>query len=112
MPLETVEFYCSGGCGWYCYPRLNLELEGEYTIVCGNCKHEHYRYVRKGKIHTPEVDKNGKPVESFSKRITEQRWTRCGSYGERILIMKSACQPKPRKFGSVGRIRQLINAAG
>lgn len=101
MPLETVEFYCSGGCGWYCYPRLNLEIEGEKTIVCGNCGHEHFRYVKKGKIHDPT---RGNPKE-FAKRITEQRG---GSYGERILIMKSACQPTRREFGKITKIRQLL----
>lgn len=103
MPLETVEFYCSGGCGWYCYPRLNLEIEGELTIVCGNCGHEHYRYIEKGKLKQPAADGKG----SFSKRITERR----GSRGhERILIMRSACQPKPRKLGMVAKVRQLLAA--
>ena len=66
MSRYAHEFQCDGGqpgrqaddtktdsygnCGWYNYPPLNDQMTGNYTIICGNCGHKHYRAIVKGVV--------------------------------------------------------------
>jgi hypothetical protein len=43
------ELYCTE-CTRYVQFDLELDGDGNYTIPCHNCKHEHYRRVIKGKV--------------------------------------------------------------
>lgn len=50
---KTFEFWCStygGGCGGYFVVRMRTSFDGDYTLVCPNCKHEHNRIIRNGAI--------------------------------------------------------------
>lgn len=53
MAKVWQEFYCAksgGGCGGYITVRINMALDGVYTVVCPNCGHEHQRGVKEGHI--------------------------------------------------------------
>jgi hypothetical protein len=78
-------------CRWWNYPRLRDNMSGNYTIVCGNCQHHHYRAVVDG-------------------HVTEDRHhDRYGSI-EIIHVMRSACQESPRPVGKLSRIRDWLAA--
>lgn len=49
MAFVNQELYCHN-CNRYVQFRIDEELDGQHTIVCPNCGHEHYRYVNKGVI--------------------------------------------------------------
>ena len=53
MAKVWQEFYCAksgGGCGGFITVRINIALDGVYTVVCPECKHEHQRGVKAGHI--------------------------------------------------------------
>lgn len=73
----SEEFYCSGGCRGYFIVRLRLEIDGNYTIVCPNCDHEHFRKIKGG-------------------IITSDRHTTFGKgHTERIVVPKAAFSTDP-----------------
>lgn len=43
------ELYCHNCNGYVQFP-IDLEMDGEYTLHCPGCRHEHMRYVEKGII--------------------------------------------------------------
>lgn len=47
--IERQEIYCHA-CGQYVQFDIDLSLNGNHTLECPNCGHEHYRVVRNGKI--------------------------------------------------------------
>lgn len=49
MSRKIVEFYCAM-CSHYLYPRMNMELDGNYVVNCPNCGHKHYRTIKGGYI--------------------------------------------------------------
>lgn len=73
----TMEFYCSGGCRGYFVVRLRTEIDGNYTIVCPGCGHEHFRKIKGGIITN---DRH----QQFDK-----------GYTERIVTPKSAFNKEP-----------------
>jgi len=50
MAREMFEFYCSGGCMGYTMFPIDVSIDASIIMVCPNCKHEHYRKMRNGKI--------------------------------------------------------------
>ena len=46
---ETLQFYCAE-CKGYFVVRLRTNIDGDYTIVCPKCEHEHFRKVKGGII--------------------------------------------------------------
>ncbi len=90
---QVVEFQCTN-CSQFNYPKMNLTVNGNHKIICGNCDHTHYRVVKDG-------------------RITEDRWNNGVGDGETYRVMKSACQKvrRPKINSGVAAIRQA-EAAG
>lgn len=46
-------FYCNvagGGCGKYFQTYLRENFFGNYTIVCPNCGHNHFRVIKEGVV--------------------------------------------------------------
>lgn len=67
---ELFEFYCSGGCSGYFRTKLRTNVNGDYTIVCPGCGHEHHRQIRKGRItgdrHVKKAERIVVPKSAFS----------------------------------------------
>lgn len=84
----SIEFYCTN-CHHYAYLKLNLAIEGNHVIVCGNCEHKHYREVKKG-------------------IITGDRFNESLGIADEIIMMKSAMVPPEnrRKRGLIAQIRE------
>ena len=57
--LIKQEIYCHN-CDKYVQFEIDIDQDGNYTIPCPNCGHEHYRVVR-------------------NRRITDQRWQSSGA---------------------------------
>jgi hypothetical protein len=91
MSRHAHEFNCTN-CNWFNYPMLNDAMSGNYTVICGNCGHEHYRYIKKGVV-------------------TEDRHNHLEEHGDTIHVMPSACSKEKRKMGGVAMLRQM-EAAG
>ena len=88
MARHAHEMQCTE-CLFYNYPMLSEDMgDGNYTIICGNCKHQHYRVVRKG-------------------RVTEDRHNKSLSHGDTIHVMPSACSKDKRKLGMIAQIRAM-----
>jgi hypothetical protein len=49
MPMIRQEMFCHG-CDGYVQFELEIDVDGEYQIDCPNCGHQHFRYVRNGRI--------------------------------------------------------------
>ena len=48
-----MEFWCSvggSGCGGYFRAPLRTNCNGDYTLICPNCGHEHNRRIENGVI--------------------------------------------------------------
>lgn len=73
----TMEFYCQNGCRGYFLVRLRTDIDGNYTIVCPSCGHEHFRKIKGGVI-------TGDRHNQFTK-----------GYTERIVVPKSAFSVEP-----------------
>jgi hypothetical protein len=67
-------------------------MNGNFTYVCGNCGHEHYRVIKDGVI-------------------TEDRHSTKYGEAERIIVTKAACQETKRQLSPIQQLRQL-EAAG
>lgn len=72
----------------YIYVYLNTGVDGNYTIVCPTCGHEHHRTIKGG-------------------FITEDRFTKTDVYCERIVPMPSAAQETKREMGKIAQLRQM-----
>jgi hypothetical protein len=70
---------------------LNETMNGNYTVKCGNCGHEHYRVLKNGVV-------------------TEDRHNSAADHGDTIHVMKSACQKEKRKVGLITQFRQKVAA--
>jgi len=109
MARHAHEFQCNGGdknlkpkaegkatgsdnCGWYNYPWLDESMTGNYTIICGNCKHEHYRTIVNGVV-------------------TEDCHNEKHGTAQILHVLKSQTSPTKRQLGSIAMIRQM-EAAG
>jgi RNase P subunit RPR2 len=90
MARHAHEMYCTN-CSWHLYPMLNDRMSGNYTIVCGNCEHKHYRYIKDGVV-------------------TEDRHNYAADHGDTIHVMKAACQKEKRKLGAVAQLRAMETA--
>jgi len=90
MARHAHEFSCTN-CGWWNYPMLSDHMDGNYVIQCGNCGHEHYRTIEKGKV----TDKR----HSTEKAVTDL-----------IHVMRSACQKEKRQLGVVAQLRNRLFA--
>lgn len=91
MARHAHEFDCTN-CQFYNYPQLDDKMNGNYTIVCGNCGHHHYRVIVNGVVTRDRHDKH-KPA------------------AEIIHVMKSASQKERRQLGAIAQLRQR-EAAG
>ncbi|MHA2280071.1 MAG: hypothetical protein ACXAC5_04240 [Promethearchaeota archaeon] len=67
-------------------------MNGNYTVVCGNCKHEHYRHIKNGVV-------------------TEDRHNHAANHGDTIHVPKSAASKEKRKLGLIAQFRNK-EAAG
>jgi len=91
MARHAHEFNCTN-CNFFNYPMLDDKMNGNFTVICGNCTHEHHRTIVKGVV-------------------TEDRHSDKMGMAERIHVMKSASQKEKRKLGIVAQLRQM-EAAG
>lgn len=100
MARHAHEFQCDGqnpanppseNCGYFNYPMLSDEMSGNYTIVCGNCGHEHYRVIVNGVV------------------TSDRHSTKLG-VAEKIWVMKSATSKERRKLGVIAQFRTLVAA--
>ena len=71
---------------------LSDNMNGNYTIKCGHCGHEHYRVIKNGVVTEDRHNKNYKDVDV-------------------IHIMPSACSKEKRKLGGIAQFR-AAEAAG
>jgi hypothetical protein len=71
---------------------LSEKMNGNYTIKCGNCGHEHYRVVKNGVV-------------------TEDRHNHETNHGDTIHVMKSASfKKKKENRGMVVKFREAVAA--
>jgi hypothetical protein len=79
MARRQEEFYCDkagGGCGKYFRTFLRTNMNGNYTIVCPNCQHEHFRVITDG-------------------LVTGERHNKRDETPERIYCLKSTISDTP-----------------
>lgn len=51
IPARRLEqFYCSTQCRKYFDTYLRKSMYGNYTIVCPNCGHNHFRVIKDGVV--------------------------------------------------------------
>ena len=91
MARYAHEMHCTN-CSHYNYPMLSDKMSGNYTVICGNCGHEHYRHIKDGVV-------------------TEDRHNHLANHGDTIHVPKSATSREKRKMGVVAQLRQA-EAAG
>jgi hypothetical protein len=70
---------------------LSESMNGNYTIKCGNCGHEHYRVIKNGVV-------------------TEDRHDKKHGAADTIHIMPSACSKERRQTGIVVQLREMAAA--
>lgn len=70
---------------------LSENMHGNYTILCGNCKHHHYRVIKNGVV-------------------TEDRHSKSMGAAELIHVMPSACSKEKRQRGVVAQLREKFAA--
>ena len=72
---------------------LSDKMHGNYTIVCGNCDHHHYRHISGG-------------------IVTEDRHNHAADHGDTVHVMKSASyEKKPiEKLGKIAQFRAKVAA--
>lgn len=91
MARHAHEFSCTN-CNWWNYPMLSDKMDGNYTIKCGNCSHEHYRVIKNG-------------------AVTEDRHNSAIDHGDTIHVMKSASFKKKKEDrGMIVRFRETVAA--
>lgn len=91
MARHAQEFNCTN-CSFFNYPMLSDKMDGNFTVICGNCNHEHYRSIKMGVV-------------------TEDRHNSALDHGDTIHVPKSATSKEKRKMGQVLQFRQM-EAAG
>lgn len=91
MARHAHEMQCTN-CNYFNYPMLSDSMTGNYTIICGNCKHCHYRHIKNG-------------------IVTEDRHNHAAHHGDTIHVPRSATQQNRRKLGTITQLRQQ-EAAG
>lgn len=67
---------------------LSDRMNGNFTVICGHCKHEHYRYIKNGVV-------------------TEDRHNYAADHGDTIHVMPSACTKEQRKKGKIIALREM-----
>lgn len=91
MARHSHEFNCTN-CGWHNYPMLSDSMNGNYTVLCGNCGHSHYRCIVNGVV-------------------TEDRHNSSYGHGDTIHVMESACSKEKReKRGLIVKFREMAAA--
>lgn len=90
MARHAHEFKCTN-CQYYNYPMLSDRMNGNFTVICGNCNHEHYRHIKNGVV-------------------TEDRHNYAADHGDTIHVPKSASSKEQRKLGTITRLREKITA--
>ena len=90
MARHAHEMHCTN-CQYYNYPMLSDKLSGNFTVICGNCGHEHYRYIKDGVV-------------------TEDRHNSAADHGDTIHVPKSASTKEKRKMGQILQLRQQESA--
>ena len=91
---ETMEFWCSssgGGCGGYFTARLRTNINGDYTMVCPDCGHEHNRKIVKGVVTSDRCNNSRTeriivPKSAFSKESRLEKRTN----GENSKVIRSS----------------------
>ena len=91
MARHAHEFQCDHNCGFFNYPMLDEKMNGNYTIICGNCGHEHYRHIKDGVV-------------------TADRHFDGADDKDTIHVMQSATSKERRKMGSVTQFRNMVAA--
>ena len=90
MARHSHEFQCTE-CYFFNYPMLSDVMSGNYTVVCGNCGHEHYRVLKNGVV-------------------TGDRHNTALDHGDTIHVMPSACSKEKRKRGLIAQMRENVAA--
>jgi hypothetical protein len=70
---ERQELHCHN-CMVYVQFDLDLELNGNHVLECPNCKHEHCRVVKDGKITEKRWD------DRNTYRVTTATWTTSSTF--------------------------------
>jgi hypothetical protein len=68
---------------------LSEIMNGNYTIRCGNCSHDHYRVIKDGVVTEDRHDKTRGPAEI-------------------IHVMKSATSKDKRQMGLIAQFRAAV----
>jgi len=65
IPARRLEqFHCGTQCGKYFDTYLRRNMYGNYTIVCPNCGHNHFRVIKDGVVSDERHDeKHGAAVK-------------------------------------------------
>lgn len=90
MARAAHEFDCTE-CRYFNYPMLDETFNGNYTIRCGNCGHDHYRVIKNGVVTADRHDKYQPAAEV-------------------IHVMPSATSKERRQLGAVAQLRALAAA--
>lgn len=91
MARHAHEFQCTE-CQYWNYPMLSDTMNGNYTVKCGNCGHNHYRVIVSGVV-------------------TEDRHNSAYDHGDTIHVMPSACSEKKRESkGMLVKFREMVTA--
>lgn len=81
--LEPQEIFCHG-CGMYVQFRIDKSLDGNHTLNCPKCGHEHFRVVKNGEI-TDERWKSSGPTYNIAATsyttMSVDTGTSSGGYG-------------------------------
>lgn len=75
MAIERQELYCHN-CEGYVQFSVDLSLNGNHVLECPNCRHEHCRVVRNGRITDIRWDQRNGP----SVRVTHVTYTTASTY--------------------------------
>ena len=75
---EEFEFYCSGGCKGYTTFPIDVSIDANVILVCPNCKHEHFRKMKDGKITEDRhgVQKDDQFVHRIEPTMAAFSWTK------------------------------------
>jgi hypothetical protein len=70
---------------------LSDAMDGNYTVKCGHCQHDHYRVIKQGVV-------------------TEDRHNKSYGTAEVIHVMPSASQQTRRQLGTIAQLRAMETA--
>lgn len=73
--MVVSEFFCLE-CNGYNTVELREELNGLHTIICGKCKHKHFRCITEGKLSDIRFDEGAIKKYKLNVFSYEGKWRR------------------------------------